>query len=488
MAERGTMASVAQRLADALGPEAVRTDPETLTAYASDWTEELPREPQAVAFASTADQVRAVLAIARAERLPLTARVAGTNIGGLAIPARGGIVLDLTRMKRLEIDEENLLAVLEPGVTFGDLSKRLAEMGDRLIPGYPFSPPEASVMANCIMDGLSNLSALHGPTGEWIGGLEVLLPTGETLRTGAAAFAGAPWFARSPLPDLTGLFLSFQGTTGIVLRLALQLWPAPRHRRRAFFLFRDRDPALTALRDLGRSRAVDDVGALSWVTGRLIFGIPAGERDPAEPEMFVVVDVTGETPRLLEARWELATETLARIERGGAHFEGPLGVDDLVRLQPGFAKFASFPTRLDFLLDHPGGGLTWVGTYGPFSRFREATDAGLDALARHGFPPLLVSRSMKGGHFGVLRLVALFDKKKPDEVQRTREAMRDVALAVAPHGFIPYKTPPWAIDALADRIDPTFLGLVGRVQRLLDPDGILNPGKWRKHGPGAPTV
>src|SRR5439155_326224 len=104
-----------------------------------------------------------------AEGLSATARVrkpsvvelengiaAGYNVGGLAIPQQGGIVLDLTRLDRIEvIDEDAMYAVIEPGVTFRQLKDTLAERTPDLVYAYPFAPPSTSVLANALMDGLN---------------------------------------------------------------------------------------------------------------------------------------------------------------------------------------------------------------------------------------------------------------------------------------------------------------------------------------------
>jgi FAD/FMN-containing dehydrogenase len=140
-----------------------------------------------------------------------------------------------------------------------------------------------------------------------------------------------------------------------------------------------------------------------------------------------------------------------------------------------FNKFADFPTRLDFLLDYPGGGLTWIGTYGPMSRFEKFADDAMAIMERFGMPPLVVSRPMLGGHFGVLRFVSLFDKGEPDEVQQTRELQAEVAESAIQNGFIIYKTPAWVVERVRERLDVGFLSLFRRIREALDPKGVFNP-------------
>jgi glycolate oxidase len=119
-----------------------------------------------------------------------------------------------------------------------------------------------------------------------------------------------------------------------------------------------------------------------------------------------------------------------------------------------------------------------MGTYGPLSRFAATSELCTEIMVEHGFAPGIVSRPMRGGHFGVLRFLVTFDKSDADEVQRVRKVMLALLEAVTDAGFAMYKTPAWALEWLADRIDPRSIELVRAIKKLTDPAGILNPGKW----------
>jgi len=252
-----------ERFQELLGADAVMGPAQDLSGYASDYTEEEPRNPALVVFPGSAEQVQAVVRLAREEKVSLTPRVSGSNVGGLAIPPEGGVVVDLSRMNRIiDVQQEDMYALIEPGVTWEQLKAHLARAEIPLRMGYPLSPPDTSIVANCLLDGLGNLSMRYGSMADWIGGLEVVLPDGQLVRTGAPALSDL-WFARGPLPDLTGMFVGFQGRTGIVTKMAFQLWPAPPFRQRIFILMYDRNGAFRAMRDLARYQICDDVGKLS---------------------------------------------------------------------------------------------------------------------------------------------------------------------------------------------------------------------------------
>jgi len=463
--------ALAVRLADIAGAGHVSVD---VDRYRSDVTEARPGHADVVVRPGSAGEVRQVMLLAAAEGLPVTPIVAGYNVAGLAIPRRGGIVLDLTRMDRIvELDRDAMYVTVEPGVSFGQLKAHLDAEAPELVYTYPFAPPSTSVLANALLDGLTSLSLPHGAMGTWINGLEAILADGTVVRTGAGGVSPS-WFGRAPLPDLTGLFISTQGTTGVVTRAALQLQPRPGHRVRWFAFAFDLEPAYRAMRAMARSGSFDDVGLMTWPAAKMLFGAARGlVRSPGDPLAFLFIDVTGSTEAELEARMQLGRSLL---DTAGVDTVFP--VEDLVRLVPQYAKLARLPTTLDFLLDHPGGGLTWVGSYGPGASWLAGAAEGLGLLEAAGFPPFLVSRPMLGGHFWVLRFVACFDKGDAREVERVRAVMGRLADCVLDHGYVPYKASAEAARRILARADPGFVELWTRVRDLLDPDRRMNPGRW----------
>jgi len=463
-----------------LGREAVLDTPEALAPYREDYTELAPVDPSCAAFVTTTEQLQAIVREAGETHTPLTARVAGSNVGGLAIPAPGGVVLDLTRMNRvLEVNAEDMYAVIEPGVTQRSLKEHLAERGLPLTFGFALAPPDTSVFANCLMGGLTNRSLKYGDQSASISGLELVRHDGSLVRTGAWAVEGVPPFGLVPLPNLTGLFVGWQGTTGIATKMAFQLWPRHPLERRLFVLCWSARATFETVRRLCRTELFDDLGGLSWPSGKMMLGVqhPHPEPGEGEPRWFLYVDTTAEREEELTYKVRVLRDVLRDVRGLGERIEDPFDLADLVRIAPDMKPFAEFPTDLRFLTAHGGGGLTWVGTYGPLSRFDEAADAGCAKMVEHGFPPTVVTRPMRGGHYGVLRFVSIFDRK--DDAQRARVSalVRDLLELCTARGFAMYKTPRWAWDWLAPRMDPGMLRLMREVKALMDPSGVFNPGK-----------
>ena len=456
------------KLGELVGAEHVH-DP---ADWLEDITEHAPGTADLTVAPGTRDEVIAVMRWAAAEGVSVTPVVAGYNVAGIAIP-HGGIVLDLKRLDHLEVDPDTMTVVVEPGVTFEQLKAHLDAHHPDLVYTYPFAPPFTSVLMNALMDGLNNLSLPGGAMGRWLTGVEAVLADGSVVRTGTGGVVDG-WFARAPLPDLTGLFISTQGTTGIVLRGGLALVPKPEHRSRWFAFCWSLDDAQAAMRALARTRSVDDVGCMTWPSAKLLFGATRDlVRADDEPMAFLFIDLTGSSAAELAARQDLARQILT-----DARVDPPFEVSHLVKLMPAMSKLAELPTTLDFLLDFPGGGLAWVGSYGPPAAWVAGAEAGLAALERHGFPPFLVARPMEGGRYQVLRFVACFDRADPEEVGRVRACMAELADVVLDHGYVPYKASADAARRIVERADLGWVELLTRVRDALDPDRRMNPGRW----------
>ncbi|MEK7469362.1 MAG: FAD-binding oxidoreductase [Planctomycetota bacterium] len=471
---------LASRLAALVGPDRVSTDAAKLREAARDLTEIRGTPPDVIVRPAGVEHVQSILRFATTERVPVVPVLFNTNVGGLALPSKGGILLDMTGMNRiLEVNPDDLYMVVEPGVTWRQVKEHLDRNYPQTRFAYSLSPPDTSVLANALMDGLLNLSLRFGTSSDWLNGVEAVLADGTVVRTGAAAWSTTQWCSSAPMPDLTGLFVNMHGTTGIVTKASIRLQHGKRLRRRFFMMGYDLRACFTTIRALVREEICDDIGLLTWPVAKMLFG----ERRPTwrgagEPLAMIYLDVSSNRQAEMDLRLSILEETLDAGRKAGHPWQGPLDVRDLVKIEPAFQKLAEFPTRLDFMLDHPGGGLSWVGTYGPTSKWDDATEVSVRIMEEHHFPPFAVARPMAQGHFGVLRLIETFDRDKPAEVEAVAKLNAALVEALLPMGFIPYKTPEWVFREHGSKIDAGFKEMLKRVRAALDPAGVLNPGKW----------
>lgn len=190
--------------------------------YGFDSSPTPPSQPGFVLLPRDVIQIKHILEFANRYRLPVTTLSGGVNVAGNAIPTQGGIVLDLKWMNKiLEVNSDAAYVVIEPGVTYDELTAELARNGFRC--QLPTSPGGSSPLAQQLLNPSGSLVNRHQDS---IIGLEVVLPSGEIIRTGSAAFPASGFFLRyGPYPDLTGLFCLSYGTLGVVTKASIRIYP-----------------------------------------------------------------------------------------------------------------------------------------------------------------------------------------------------------------------------------------------------------------------
>ena len=217
-------------LAEIVGEQYVSNKPEELYIYSRDPGLMPPYKPDYVVMPKTTEEVQKIVKLANEEKMPIVPLGGGLVLSGLTRPLKGGIVIDLKRMDRiLEVNEKCRYVLIEAGVTQGKLKAYLEKNYPSLRHSIPDAPPSATVVGNVLIHGQGRLSQPYGFNSDMINGLEVILPTGEVCKIGSCAVSPF-WFARAPLPDLAGLFIGWFGTTGIVTKLSLRLYPRQKTR------------------------------------------------------------------------------------------------------------------------------------------------------------------------------------------------------------------------------------------------------------------
>jgi len=215
---------IVQRLEDSVGKKFVRTDEESLVRFASDETEDLVFMPEVAVLPQDTEAVSAVMRIASEFNIPVTPRGAGTGLSGGALPVCGGIVLCTAGLNRvLEIDRDNLMAVVEPGVILQEFQETVEEMN-------LFYPPDPASRGSCFIGGnLAECSGgpravKYGVTKDYVVGLEAVLPNGKIVRHGGKLLKNVTGY------NLTQLLVGSEGTLAIITKIYLQLIPLPPHR------------------------------------------------------------------------------------------------------------------------------------------------------------------------------------------------------------------------------------------------------------------
>jgi len=213
---------IIRRLKDIVGDENILS--EHLMDYGHDETHILDWvPPEVVVKPRNRTEVSDILKLANQEIIPVTPRGGGTGLSGGAVPIYGGIVLSLERMNKiLEIDEENFLAVLEPGVILAELYKAVEDRGLY----YPVYPEEegATIGGNVATNAAGMKAVKYGVTRNYIMGLEAVLPNGTVMETGGKYVKNSTGY------NLTQLLVGSEGTLAVVTKIILKLIKRPKNR------------------------------------------------------------------------------------------------------------------------------------------------------------------------------------------------------------------------------------------------------------------
>ncbi len=225
--------AVLAELQKIVGKEEVLTTPEGLKAYSYDGTSMWQHEPEVVVFPTTSEQIAAILKLANQEKIPVTPRGGGTNVSGGSVPVMGGIVLVTTKMNKIvKIDKENLSATVECGVVLQDLTMQLAKDG-------LFFPPDPQSFLGATMGGIIAENAggpacvKYGVTKQYILGIEAVLPTGEIVNLGGRTLKNVVGY------DLLHIFISSEGTLGVITKAELKLRPIPQAKKTVMAVYAD---------------------------------------------------------------------------------------------------------------------------------------------------------------------------------------------------------------------------------------------------------
>lgn len=244
--------SIKQSLIKIVGAENFTDKIIDLVSYSYD-ASSYEHRPECAVWADSTKEVSEILGLANSEKISVTVRGAGTGLGGLAVPARGGIVLDLTRMNKiLEINIADRLAVVQPGVVYADFQAALEPHGF-------FFPPDPASGVVCTLGGnvATNAGGLraakYGTTRDYVLSLEAVLASGEVMRVGARTMKTSSGY------DLCRLLVGSEGTLAVITEITLKIRPKAPHRATALAVFKSLEDAGKAVTEVMHSEVTPSV-------------------------------------------------------------------------------------------------------------------------------------------------------------------------------------------------------------------------------------
>ena len=200
--------------------------------------------PEVVVLPKTAQEIAQVVKLANREMIPITPRAAGSGLSGGAVPIYGGILLSIERMNNiLEVDDQNLMAVVEPGVITNKLDEVLQSHG-LFFAGYPMSEEFCFIGGNVSTNAGGGRAVKYGVTGQYIKGLEIVSPTGEIIQLGGKRIKDVTGY------NMVQLMVGSEGTLGIFTKIFIKLLPRPTVRQAILVLFEDPETAITVVHEV----------------------------------------------------------------------------------------------------------------------------------------------------------------------------------------------------------------------------------------------
>lgn len=442
-----------------VGASHVVTDLEDRYCYGYD-ASKLKGLPDCVVFPGSTEEIARLLQLANKELFPVYPRGAGSGMVGAAIPENGGLVLSLHRLNRvLEIDSDNMIAVVEPGVVTGDFQKMLKPLG-LFYPPDPASLQFSTIGGNIAMCSGGPMAVKYGVTRDYVLGLEAVLPTGTIVRTGTRTMKGVVGY------DMTRLLVGSEGTLGVFTKAILRLIPAPESVRTLLVIFSNLEASMHAVCDIVRNRVIPcslelmDQPTIRVVENYLSLGLPT------EAEALLLIEVDG-PDCLLDGEVEKIERICVQNRVSGvevAHSEA-----DRERLWR--ARRAVSPALGQIKPGKINEDVTVPRTQIPL------LIRGIQELARkHNL--LIVCFGHAGD--GNIHTNIMLDRRNLDELHRAEMAVRDLFRMVldlggtlsGEHGVGITKSP-----FIEWEIGKEGMEAMWSIKKALDPRNILNPGK-----------
>lgn len=442
-----------------VGEKNVLIEQEDLYSYGYD-ASRLKGTPDCVVFPGSAHEVSELIKLANRDRFAVYPRGAGSGMVGAAVPGTGGMVLALNRFNRImEIDGDNMLAVVQPGVITAQLQKELLEYG-LFYPPDPASLQFSTLGGNVAMCAGGPRAVKYGVTRDYVLGLEAVLPTGVVIRTGTRTVKGVVGY------DLTRLLVGSEGTLGIFTEITLRLIPAPETVRTMMAVFPKLEDAAATVCGILKQRIIPstlelmDQATIRVVENYLHLGLPV------DAEALLLIEVDG--------RASLVDEDIARISvicRSSGSSEVEIARTEADRERLWQARRAISPALGQIKPGKINEDVTVPRTQIP------ALIRAISTLAeKHQL--IIVNFGHAGD--GNIHTNIMLDRKNADELARAGKAVEELFRTVldlggtlsGEHGVGIAKSPFFRWE-----VQPEAFNAMLKIKKALDPLNILNPGK-----------
>lgn len=442
-----------------VGEENVAAEPQDLLCYSYDATQ-MQFPPDVVVYPANAEEVSFILKMANSERIPVFPRGAGSGFSGGSLPKGGGILLVTTRMNRiLRIDTDNLIAEVEPGVVTEQFQEAVEKRG-LFYPPDPASLKFSTLGGNVAECAGGPRAVKYGVTKDFVMGLEVVLPTGDIIRTGGETYKGVVGY------DLTKLMCGSEGTLGVITKIIFKLLPLPEAKKTMLAVFDSIDGAAKAVSTIISGKIIPttlefmDHATLQCVDRRFNLGMPA------EARAVLIIEVDGDRD-LIEKQAGQIHELIKplglvqfRVAKDNAESEQLWKVRRLV--SPSLRDVNPTKYNEDIVV--------------PRSRVPDVIRRIEKIQQKHDIP--IVNFGHAGD--GNIHVNVMIDEEVEGEQEKAHEAIKEIFQAAldlggtmsGEHGIGLSKAPYIPLE-----LSKVQIAAMKAIKHALDPNNILNPGK-----------
>lgn len=452
--------SITDEFRSIVGDEWFLDTPEDLAVYSYDgFLREF--KPDGVIVPGNRDEISKIMRVANREKINIIPRGAGTNICGSSVAREGGIIMAFHRLNKiLEIEPESMCAVVQPGVVNADLQKAVAGYG-LMYPPDPASMFVSTIGGNVALNAGGPRGVKYGVTRDYLLGLEVVLPSGEVIRTGGKALKNVSGY------DLTRLMCGSEGTLGILTEIILRLVPSAPAKATLQAIYTDLDDAATTVSAIIGSGIVPTTLELIDRTVLDVISNYGGARFSEEAEALLLIEVDGEES-LVEAQGKRIEEFCR--ERGAVQVERASTPEEAEKLwqarRTAFGAVASL--RPNCIVEDATVPVKMLPAM--IRKIVEITnkyDLKIGVLAHAG-----------DGNLHPLIMTDLRDREEMARVDKAMEELYKAAIGMGgtlsgEHGIGIAKDRFMRLEFNQASID-----LMRGIKRVFDPNNILNPGSF----------
>jgi D-lactate dehydrogenase (cytochrome) len=441
-----------------VGPERLSTGESVLDLHSKDESFHQRRKPDAVVWPLSAQEISQILKLADAKRIPVTPWGAGTSLEGNPIPVEGGIVLDLQQMNHiLELKTEDLQVRVEAGVIYKELNQYLSRFG--LF--FPPDPGASATIGGMVANNASGIRTIkYGATKDFVLSMVVVLPSGEIIRIGTNAIKSSSGY------DLCRLFVGSEGTLGVVTEITLRLIGLPAEFMAAvaqFVSIREATDTVSQIMRSGLSPA-----ALEFLDAPTVQVVNQFKKLSLEERPTLFIEFHGISAAGLKEELEIVKEICS--ENRPLRFDAGIGREERNRLWE-----ARYGVHESIKVKNPGLSPLVIDTAVPISKYSDMVEWGQKIIEEKGLKGYAFGHAGSGNlHLEVLGVPE--EKAQWGKVQAAGEEIVDFALecggtATGEHGIGIGKR------KFMKKEHGESLLLMKQIKRLIDPNGIMNPGK-----------